>query len=794
MSIICIAGMHRSGTSMIARLLNLCGLYLGEAGDLLNPKPDNPEGYWENIKFLQINEAILSHLRGGWDLPPIMETGWEKAPELAPIQTQAQELLRQFEGHEPWGWKDPRNSLTLPFWLRLIPDLKVIICVRHPLEVAQSLERRGYSSKAFGFNLWTVYNQRLIASIPAEKRLITHYETYFRYPRAELIRLLEYAGLSTDEGTLQQALASITGSLRHNQASLEDLASVGAPPETIELYTALCAQAGPFFRQALMAATEVQVAPGKEAAPIHPGSSSPTPLPPSAPKPPFQETRVEWPPEVVAALQRADQCVAQQDFENARMALLEAQRLQPEDPWLMVALGNVLVQLEQFEAACLEFVKAITTQPTYLQGYTSLAATLLRLGKVDEARQLLNQALELQPGNREAVELLRALLEADSQMEAKAAPIPTSSGSNEQPIAQTRGSGKTGQVQSKAARRNGRRSKPYDQPNRLDFTLYTSSRGNYFFGEIRDLLAAGLRELGYRVGIGDESHGFSVGSAWHIVIAPHEFFYLGAGADLRRGKLPANLILVNTEQPSTQWFALSASLFPRATHIWDINDDSAEQIREKGFEVQVLRLGYVSGFPLYREVKELPQHQGTCFLEAHIRRHSYLNLPLAQRPIDLLFIGGLTSRREAFFARSARVFSQYRAYFHLADGRRPVIPGLSTYMNTETVVGLAQRSKLFLNIHRDRDKYFEWHRVVMLGIWQKTLVVSESSRPAPPFVPNVDYVETSLQEMPERVEYYLASLQGQREAQEIADHGYQTLTQQCRLADTLRPLLGQIVL
>ena len=31
---ICIAGMHRSGTSMITRLLNLCGLYLGPKTEL----------------------------------------------------------------------------------------------------------------------------------------------------------------------------------------------------------------------------------------------------------------------------------------------------------------------------------------------------------------------------------------------------------------------------------------------------------------------------------------------------------------------------------------------------------------------------------------------------------------------------------------------------------------------------------------------------------------------------------------------------------------------------------------
>ena len=65
---ICIAGMHRSGTSMVARLLNLCGLYLGPESELSPPAPDNPEGYWENKHFVGINDRILAHLDAGWDL------------------------------------------------------------------------------------------------------------------------------------------------------------------------------------------------------------------------------------------------------------------------------------------------------------------------------------------------------------------------------------------------------------------------------------------------------------------------------------------------------------------------------------------------------------------------------------------------------------------------------------------------------------------------------------------------------------------------------------------------------
>src|SRR6185312_7034486 len=56
---LCIAGMHRSGTSMVTRLLNLCGLEIGRQSDLLRPRSSNPEGFWENRRFIRINDAVL---------------------------------------------------------------------------------------------------------------------------------------------------------------------------------------------------------------------------------------------------------------------------------------------------------------------------------------------------------------------------------------------------------------------------------------------------------------------------------------------------------------------------------------------------------------------------------------------------------------------------------------------------------------------------------------------------------------------------------------------------------------
>ena len=60
--------MHRSGTSCITRIFNLCDVYLGQS--LLEPQHDNPKGFWENSYIFEINEKILKQSGGSWDNPP----------------------------------------------------------------------------------------------------------------------------------------------------------------------------------------------------------------------------------------------------------------------------------------------------------------------------------------------------------------------------------------------------------------------------------------------------------------------------------------------------------------------------------------------------------------------------------------------------------------------------------------------------------------------------------------------------------------------------------------------------
>lgn len=244
---VCVVGMHRSGTSMVTRLLNICGLYLGEDKDLMQSAVDNPEGFWENLRFTKINDDLLSYIGGGWDyFPTDVLDGWEKDPNLALLSKKASDLMGEFSGFDPWGWKDPRTSLTLPFWKSISPDLISVVCLRNPLEVALSLKKRGGSSVNFGLYLWLTYNKKLLSSLQPDEYIVAHYDAFFENPKNELERLLDFGNVSAAPDVVKLACSSISLSLHRNRMSFEDLNQINSPykMEVIETYASLCRLAG----------------------------------------------------------------------------------------------------------------------------------------------------------------------------------------------------------------------------------------------------------------------------------------------------------------------------------------------------------------------------------------------------------------------------------------------------------------------------------------------------------------------------------------------------------------------
>src|SRR6266487_2008485 len=225
---------------MVTRFLHRCGLELGPESDLMPPQADNPEGFWEHLGFVALNDKLLAALGGAWDLPPRPDESFT-GPQLNPLRLKARLLIERFESARVWGWKDPRNSLTLPFWQDLLPGLKTLIVVRNPLEVAYSMRERNGTSFSLGLRLWEIYNRRLLEIANEQQRLVTHYDLFFDDAETEFRRIAEFIGLPDAEA--HNAAALVKKRRRHTHFTVEHLIDARVAPGVIELYRALIGEA-----------------------------------------------------------------------------------------------------------------------------------------------------------------------------------------------------------------------------------------------------------------------------------------------------------------------------------------------------------------------------------------------------------------------------------------------------------------------------------------------------------------------------------------------------------------------
>jgi hypothetical protein len=143
-----VIGMHRSGTRLLVEILAKLGVFMGA-----DRQADS-----ESVAFMLTNEGILHQCGAFWSEPMsahLMLAEPDAALQCAAIAREA--LAARFEtyaGPSDWhletgakelpafGWKDPRNTFTLPVWMQIFPNLRTIHIVRHGVDVAASLARR----------------------------------------------------------------------------------------------------------------------------------------------------------------------------------------------------------------------------------------------------------------------------------------------------------------------------------------------------------------------------------------------------------------------------------------------------------------------------------------------------------------------------------------------------------------------------------------------------------------------------------------------------------------------------
>lgn len=152
-----VLGMHRSGTSALARVLSLLGCDLPQT--LMAPHPSNEAGHWESLPIARLNDEILASAGSKWWDWLAFNPGWQASPKAAEFKDKALAALEEEFGQSRlFVLKDPRICRFAPFWLDVLETAGVrpaiIMPVRNPLEVAESLAKRDGLDPALGHLLW----------------------------------------------------------------------------------------------------------------------------------------------------------------------------------------------------------------------------------------------------------------------------------------------------------------------------------------------------------------------------------------------------------------------------------------------------------------------------------------------------------------------------------------------------------------------------------------------------------------------------------------------------------------
>lgn len=164
-----VTGMHRSGTSFVASLLSAWNVAMGDR--LLPADAGNPAGYFEDVRFLELNRRILSSCTE--DLPGHRDWGWTESGSFDGVvppafREEALALIAERDrSSRRWGFKDPRTTMLLDFWdEQLGGDARFVLVYRRPWEVMDSMLRSGapvwLTHPDYAARIWAEYNRRLI--------------------------------------------------------------------------------------------------------------------------------------------------------------------------------------------------------------------------------------------------------------------------------------------------------------------------------------------------------------------------------------------------------------------------------------------------------------------------------------------------------------------------------------------------------------------------------------------------------------------------------------------------------
>ncbi|MDA9868211.1 sulfotransferase, partial [Synechococcus sp. AH-224-I15] len=205
-SIIIVLGMHRSGTSLIARSLGTLGV---EFGDNLMPGviDNNAKGFWEDMDVFALNEEMLATCNSNWwatetipekTITNLIESGFqERAVSL---------IEKKIKNVRFFGLKDPRISKLFKFWSEIFKkvdaEIIYIYSLRNPISIAHSLHNRDGINFFHSYMAWAEHCLTPLAGLENKKWVKIEYEKLIENAEEELKKISLITGLELNQSEL----------------------------------------------------------------------------------------------------------------------------------------------------------------------------------------------------------------------------------------------------------------------------------------------------------------------------------------------------------------------------------------------------------------------------------------------------------------------------------------------------------------------------------------------------------------------------------------------------------------
>jgi hypothetical protein len=241
-----VCGMHRTGTSAVARVINLLGADIGK--DLIAPRTDNIRGYWESQRVVQVHNRLLEDLGSSSADPLPLPDDWLRTPFAQHAHDRLADLIEsEFQDSSLFVVKDPRISKLLPLWTKLLAELDIEIVVvltfRNPLEVAASLQKRDRLPLTSSLLLYLVsYLKSELASRGHSRLFVSYAHALSDWPFLEgkLRSILGSRLPGLDEKRSLEISQHLVPELRHHHYDRVDLARGDEIPSAVaDLYDLL---------------------------------------------------------------------------------------------------------------------------------------------------------------------------------------------------------------------------------------------------------------------------------------------------------------------------------------------------------------------------------------------------------------------------------------------------------------------------------------------------------------------------------------------------------------------------